>query len=294
MKKKNLKALALALSIGATSITSTGCNSPSIETADIGAPFDFMLDELSDETLLDEVLELDEEKYKDLVTEFLTLEQYLITASKLDKLNLSSKKDDGKVKCDTVLTTIEINQMISDIEYLDNNSSEYKNAAEVLKYNEAEINKWISKNGQRIVNQMGVLVAKTKLIESCNLDLADYNNFSIFDSVGGIFTSTSVKYSKDNSEFNYIIREVTSEDVSSSSLSELIEELDDNRNYKQKKKNTDMYNPSLCKNLREMIVLIKETICSKYHKEDDYIIPTISKEAVGKTYQKVQDSFKKH
>lgn len=292
MKKKHIKALALALSIGASSVTFTGCNSPSIETADIGAPFDFMLDELSDEILLDEVLELDEEKYKDLVTDFLTLEQYLITASKLDKLNLSSKIDNDKVKCDTVLTTIEINQMISDIEYLDNNSNEYKITIEELRLNEAEINKWISKNGQRIVNQMGVLVVKTKLIESCNLDVADYNNFSIFDSVGGIFTHTSVKYSKDNSEFNYMIREVTSEDVSSSSLSELIEELDDNRNYKQKKEDT--YNPRLCKNLREMIVLIKETICSKYHKEYDYIIPTISEEAVGKTYQKVQDSFKKH
>lgn len=90
MKKKNIKALALALSIGATSVTFTGCNSSSIETADIGAPFDFTLDELSDETLLDEVLEFDEEKYEDLVTDFLTLEQYLITASKLDNLNLSS------------------------------------------------------------------------------------------------------------------------------------------------------------------------------------------------------------
>lgn len=290
MKKKNIKALALALSIGATSVTFTGCNSSSIETADIGAPFDFTLDELSDETLLDEILELDEEKYEDLVTDFLTLEQYLITASKLDNLNLSSKIDNDKVNCDTILTTIEINQMIADIECLDNNSSEYKKALEILRYNEAEINKWISKNGQRLVNQMGVIVAKTKLAESCNLDASEYEKFSIFDLVGGTFTTTKVKYSSDNSEFCYTISESTNKDENSAILSDLIEALDDNRNYEPP--TADTYNKSSYRKLERMIVLIKKTICSKYQKENNQIIPIKTKNEVIKTYEKVKESFK--
>lgn len=240
--------------------------------------------------MLDEVLEFDEEKYEDLVTDFLTLEQYLITASNLDNLNLSSKIDNDKVNCDTILTTIEINQMIADIECLDNNSSEYKKALEILRYNEAEINKWISKNGQRLVNQMGVIVAKTKLAESCNLDASDYEKFSIFDLVGGTFTTTKVKYSNDNSEFCYTISELTNKDENSAILSDLIEALDDNRNYEPP--TADTYNKSSYRKLERMIVLIKKTMCAKYQKENNQIIPIKTKNEVIKTYEKVKESFK--
>lgn len=41
-----------------------------------------------------------------------------------------------------------------------------------------------------------------------------------------------------------------------------------------------------------MIVLIKKTMCSKYQKENNQIIPIKTKNEVIKTYEKVKESFK--
>lgn len=286
MKNKNLKAILFALSISVFGLS--GCNESSMDIDDLGVPFEMMLNDLSDTTLLDEVIK--NGGYSNLVSDFTVLEQYLITTSKLDNLDLDSKLDDSKVKCDTILTTTDINQMIANIESLDVNSEEYKKALEILKYNEGILNKWISENGYRIVSQMGSLVVKAKLAEACNLDESSYNSFSIFDNVGSVLRKTYVKHNTNGIETTYTISRNSEDGSDNFSIDSLIK--DCYHNQSEERKSSTEYNSTLCNDLLKSISLIKRTMCSNYIKNENTIYARKNSEVVVEDMDKMLKKVK--
>ena len=296
MKKKDLKAILLAIALTSASFSLTGCCEDEMEVS-----LNDVLDDVSDNTCTDEILKSEEHSY--LLDYFYTLEKYLTFSETLHSLDLDEKIDTLTYKMDNKEISIEeIEKSIKefeDLEELKDEDEELKN-----KYNqklqeliciEGIVNEWIKEKGYSAIYSVGKLIVKGKMADTEGLNEDEYSNFNICKN-----PNTSANYEPENVDVVYINQEqnithkVKLKDISifggNSNLTNLVNSIYDseifmeNTETEKNKYNLEIYNEKRNIELKGMIENIKLALYSTYEEKDYGVYQIESNDEVKKLY----------
>lgn len=296
MKKRDLKAILLAIALTSASFSLTGCCEDEMEVS-----LNDVLDDVSDNTCTDEILKSEEHSY--LLDYFYTLEKYLTFSETLHSLDLDEKIDTLTYKMDNKEISIEeIEKSIKefeDLEELKDEDEELKN-----KYNqklqeliciEGIVNEWIKEKGYSEIYSVGKLIVKGKMVDTEGLIEDEYSNFNICKN-----PNTSANYEPENVDVVYINQEqnithkVKLKDISifggNSNLTNLVNSIYDseifmeNTETEKNKYNLEIYNEKRNIELKGMIENIKLALYSTYEEKDYGVYQIESNDEVKKLY----------
>ena len=296
MKKRDLKAILLAIALTSASFSLTGCCEDEMEVS-----LNDVLDDVSDNTCTDEILKSEEHSY--LLDYFYTLEKYLTFSETLHSLDLDEKIDTLTYKMDNKEISIEeIEKSIKEFEDLE----ELKDEGEELKnkYNqklqeliciEGIVNEWIKEKGYSAIYSVGKLIVKGKMVDTEGLIEDEYSNFNICKN-----PNISANYEPENVDVVYINQEqnithkVKLKDISifggNSNLTNLVNSIYDseifmeNTETEKNKYNLEIYNEKRNIELKGMIENIKLALYSTYEEKDYGVYQIESNDEVKKLY----------
>lgn len=324
MKRKNLKAVLLALGVSLSSMVLTSCGESEYEYEPT-VLFNSILDDIQDDTCLDEILKEEAEQEAGWTAlQMFTLEKYLVLSEKLHTLNLEVKEENSNADLEKQdidkSEPLDINDQISMIntcerdietlEYLTPTDGQYQLIVRALKNAEVEINKWLYSDGYQTTMRMAYLVSKAKLVDAFSLNKDEYENFSILENPEDFHEFNSlvrVKYTDPNSksEFNYDLQ--TSkfhdqylgdywENYLENKLAQLISVVDQSKKLDGDKKQVEKdfsYSEELNKNLTQFTGIIKSSMYAKFKVEDGKIIQYPENNEVNSTYKAKTKSLNK-
>ena len=153
------------------------CNSEE----EIPLSYQKLLDEVDDDTSIDEVLKFIELNPSESIS---LLETRLLLSNQLHSLKLSEKVDEKNIKLNLPrLSDEDINQLIQ----LEKDNELSAEERMILLYNEGLINNWLYKQGYDIARKYGDIEVKSKVLDAINkgndskkMDCDDYDDIHIY------------------------------------------------------------------------------------------------------------------
>lgn len=320
LKSKNIKAIALALGISASSLFLTSCGEKEYEASVL---FSSILDDTKDSTLLDEILE--EKENKDITTEMFVLEKYLVLSEKLHALNLDnmetesdiSKTNSGEIEqSDENLESLDLSTRVNrlndwemdieKLEYLAPTDEEYNRIVKKLKNSGVEINRWLHDYGYSTTIKVASLVSKAKLVDAFSLDMNEYKNFSILENPENFHQFekyVKIKYTDfdSKSEYYYDLETANSdysignwvEDYRESKLAQMIYVVSESKKLDGSKASKDSYNEELNNNLKKFTEIIKRGMYARFTVEDGKIVQCSKNRDINQYYDEKTKVFNK-
>ena len=279
MKQRDLRAIMLAIGLATASCSLNGCSKEENEIF-----FNEVLDDVSDNTCVDEILESEEHSY--LLKEFYTLEKYLTFSETLHELNLEEKidnlteeKNNKENSIDEIETSIKEFKELEEFKDDSELNGKYNKKLQELIYIEGSINQWIKEKGYRTIYSIGKLITKSKLVDIEDLDINEYINFVICKN-----PNTNSNNEPENITITYINEEKNKKynlELDNTSIfggdSMLLNVVNDvynsektmkNIKTEKNKYNLEVYNEDRNIKLREMIENIKLVMYSTYEEKD--------------------------
>lgn len=277
MKKRDIKAIALALGVSLSSMLLTSCTESEYEHSVL---FESILDDTKEDTLLDEILR--EEENKEKIQNMLILEKYLSFSEKIHTLGLDKASTESKGDEEEILSIEEIDKYLEKYESLVSNDPEYESTTQLLKKNGTYINEWLYQYGYLTTASMATLVAKAKLVDLFSLEAKEYKNFNILENpddfhVYGSFVK--VKYIDPNSKCEYYYDLKTSNDSDDfvsdltncceNKLAQLVYVVDQSKKLDLENETTEgLYNEELNQKLNLFMGVIKSSMYAKFRLND--------------------------